>query len=152
MQRAGNQSRCFEDVKATRLDRDLGFIHATLCSCMCWLQADRSLGLRLIRANVGELPWPVAPRTKRNWHSAIPRRVEHGYVALAARCGYICVIAAGSRCCRARDRRDCSDRCNGKASAPPYNSGRCGCGEASPPKLDGSRPDSFDLDAVKIAG
>ena len=53
MQRAGNQSRCFEDVKATRLDRDLGFIHATLCSCMCWLQADRSLGLRLIRASVG---------------------------------------------------------------------------------------------------
>ena len=114
MQRAGNQSRCFEDVKATRLDRDLGFIHATLCSCMCWLQADRSLGLRLIRASVGELAWPVTPRTKRSWHSAIARRVKHGCVALAARCGCICVIAAGSRCCQARDS---SDRSNGKASA-----------------------------------
>jgi len=132
MQRAGNQSRCFEDVKATRLDRDLGFIHATLCSCMCWLQADRSLGLRLIRASVGELPWPVTPRTKRSWHSAIARRVEHGCVASAARCGCICVIAAGLRCCRvrdSRDRRDCSDRSNGKASAPPSNFGSYGCGE-----------------------
>ena len=129
MQRAGNQSRCFEDVKATRLDRDLGFIHATLCSCMCWLQADRSLGLRLIRASVGGAV--LASRAPDEEKLAFSRRspCRAWMRRSAARCGCICVIAAGLRCCRVRDSRDCSNRSNGKASAPPSNFGRCGCRE-----------------------
>lgn len=67
-----SESKMFHARRRRQIGWGLQAQHATLCSCMCWLQADRSATRALIRAGAASHS-DGRPQTSRRYHSAVLR-------------------------------------------------------------------------------